>query len=217
METTMNAERSRKTRKTMIATLGGGVAGFLGAMGMLTLADSGLLGTLDASREIALLVAMIYLVTGIGLAVGLAAPGFGARFLNVEDADELREQKAMLSASVMGMIALGLALVVAALAAPVGPVPAGVALAGVIGLLIVSWIAGIRQRRHIDELFRSLSRESTALGFYLMFFVGGGWALLAHLGYTAAPQPLDWLTMFAALLLAATFITCARRGMMAMR
>ena len=36
----------------------------LGALGTLKLVDSGVLGTLDASREIALLVALLYLVMG---------------------------------------------------------------------------------------------------------------------------------------------------------
>ena len=47
-----------------------------------------------------------------------------------------------------------------------------------------------------------------------MFLIGGGWALLAHAGMVVAPQPLDWLTMFAAILLLATYWVCGVRGLL---
>ena len=45
----------------------------------------------------------------------------------------------------------------------------------------------------------------------------GGWALLAHLGFTAAPAPLDWLTMFWVTTLAGVFVAIGQRGLMTMR
>ncbi|RPF72036.1 hypothetical protein [Aurantiacibacter spongiae] len=207
----------RKTKKTVIATAGGGLTGFLGAMAVTELAESGMLGDFGPSQEIAALVAMIYLVTALAVGIGLASPGFGARFLNVEDAEELREQRRMLGYSSAGMVALGVALILAALAAPVGPVPETVALVAVVLLVAFAWWAGARQRRHTDELMNSVSREATSIGFYLLFLIGGGWALLAHVGYAPAPAPLDWLTMFAGLLLLAAFIAGGKRGLLAMR
>ena len=64
---------------------------------------------------------------------------------------------------------------------------------------------------------RAVGRETGALSFYLTVAIGGTWALLAHLGFAPAPQPLDWLTMFWSLMLVACFIIIGKRGMMKMR
>ncbi|MGB3166728.1 MAG: hypothetical protein WBA68_08145 [Alteraurantiacibacter sp.] len=211
------AEKSRKTKKTIFALVLGGIVGFLGAMAVLKLGDAGVLGALDPSREIAALVGMLYFVTGAFVGFGLIAPGAGAKFLNVEDADELREQKAMLGYSALGMVAMGLALFVAAMAAPAGPIAPGVALAifGVLAVIGV-WVS-ITSMKYQDELMRAVGREGAGTAFYLTGLVGGTWALLAHLGYASAPAPLDWLTMLWSLLLLAAFIVVGRRGMMEMR
>ncbi|MGB3378612.1 MAG: hypothetical protein WBA55_07565 [Allopontixanthobacter sediminis] len=203
-----------KWRKLITSVLIGGVAGFLAASGFMQLVDSEALGRLNASREIAGLVGILYLMTGAFVGIGAINPGVGARFLNVEDADELREQRKVLGLSALGMIAFGAVLVILALAAPIGPIPPGFALAGVIALMVFSSITGARQTRLTDELMKAVSRESTSLAFYLLFLFGGGWAALAHLGYAAGPAMLDWITMFAALMLISAFWVCGRRGML---
>lgn len=210
-----NGQRAtRKWRKFVIALAAGGAVGFFGAMGMTTLFDSGALGALDTSREIAMLIAFLYCVTALSVAIGVLNPRFGAQFLNVEDAEELREQRRALSLSAQAMIALGLALALLALAAPIGPVPQLAALVGSPLLVALAWWLGARQRRHIDEFMKAISVETGASAFYFSLLIGGGWALLAHLGRLAAPQPLDWLTLLAANLLLAAFWVCGKRGLL---
>lgn len=211
------ADKKRRIRKTVFALAIGGAAGFLGALGMMSLADSGTIGTLDASAEIASLVGLVYLLTAVAILVGLAAPKAGATFLNVEDADEIREQKAMLGYSATGMGAAGLALVVVALSGPDSLIDPAAALIVYAVLTVIALVVSLKSRRHQDELMRALGQECAGLGFYLLVFIGGTWALLAQLGYVAAPAPLDWLTMMWGLLLLAAFIVVGRRGMMTMR
>ena len=115
------------------------------------------------------------------------------------------------------MLALGIALIVAALAQPVGIIPPGVvvpvfAIAGVLATVL-----GVLSRHRQDELMRAMGRESAGLAFYLLALVGGIWALSGHLGYSAPPAPLDWLTLIWSLLLIAAFIVVGRHGMMKMR
>lgn len=203
-----------KWRKFLTTLLIGGCAGFLAAFGFMQLADGDTLGKLDASREIAALVGIIYLLTGVAVGIGAVSPGVGARFLNVEDADELREQRKLLGLSALGMVALGGVLVILALAAPIGPIAREVALAAPIALIAFSAFTSARQARFTDELMKAVSRESSAFAFYLLFLVGGGWAVLAHLGYVAGPAMLDWVTLFASLMLVSTFWVCGRRGML---
>lgn len=206
-----------KVRKLILSMGIGGVVGFLVAFGFLNLADSGIVGSLDNSREIAGLVGLLYVATGMFVGFGVFAPQAGARFLNVEDGDELIEQRKLLTYSSIGMIALGIALVVAALAAPLGPISETVVIGVVVAFVAVTWFTGSRQRRHTDELMQTISRESTSTAFYMLFLLGGGWSLLAHLDMVTAARPLDWLTMFAAVMLIGSFWTCARRGLLTPR
>jgi hypothetical protein len=66
----------------------------------------------------------------------------------------------------------------------------------------------------LDELWQTLSRESGSWAFHLVFVIGGGWAILAHLGFVRAPSPLDWLTLLTLSVFAASVIAVSRRGLL---
>lgn len=207
----------RWVRKLLIPALIGGVAGFAASAGMLQFIDSSAVGGLDLSATIAALVGVLYIVMGFGVAFGSATPQVGAKFLNVEDADELREQKKVLGLSGVAMLLWGAALAALALAAPGGPVPQGVALAAGLAGLGIGTVLSIQVYRASDELMLAVNLEGGALSYWLVFVVVGGWAMLAHLGYIAGPAPLDLLSLFYVLVLVASFIAIGRRGMLTIR
>ena len=215
--TTETTRQPSKIKKTVFALLLGGVAGFAATFLFLRFADSGAVGELGTSREIASLVGLVYLVGAAAVLAGVLAPKAGANFLNVEDAEELREQKVMLGSGGIAMIAAGAALIVAALAAPVGPIAGGMALALFVALIALAVFASYVSQKRQDELMRAMGQQNGATAFYLLFFVGGGWALAAHCGFVSAPAPLDWLTMMWGLGLIAAFVTTIQRGMFMMR
>ncbi|KLE33804.1 hypothetical protein [Aurantiacibacter luteus] len=219
-DTTTNieaADRKRRLKKTAFALFLGGVVGFLGAMAGMELADSGAFGAFDPSREIALLVAILYAITGLGILAGIAFPRAGATFLNVEDADELREQRAMLTMSGLGMTLMGAALAVVALGGADGAIAPGTAVALYAVLSVAAVVLSVKTLKLQDELMRAVGRQTGMVAFYLLALIGGTWAMLAHLGFVAAPAPLDWLTMIWSLMLLAAFIVVAQKGMMVMR
>lgn len=214
----MTQEKSPATprwvKKLLIPALIGAAAGYAAATAMMHYIDSPAIGGLGESATVAALTALVYIVVGLGVAFGAASPKVGARFLNVEDADELREQKKVLTLSGAAMTLWGASLLALALAAPDGPVPQGLALAiGLGGLVVGSWLSLVVYRAS-DELMRAVNLEAGALTYGLVLLVAGGWAMLAHLGYAAAPQPLDLLSLFYALVLVASFIVIGRRGML---
>jgi hypothetical protein len=179
--------------------------------------DSSAVGGLTASATFAALVGAVYLLIGFSLVIGTASPQMGAKFLNVEDADELREQKQVLSLSGWAMALWGAALLVLALAAPDGPVPQAAALVvGLVGL-VIGTVLSVLVYRASDELMLAVNLEAGALSYGLTFVTIGGWAMAAHLGYCPAPQPLDLLSLFYVLVLLASFIAVGRRGMLAIR
>ena len=169
---------------------------------------------LPLSVEIAGLVAVLYIFVSVLVLAGSVRPAIGARILNVEDADEVREMHSQFVSSGVAMLLWGLALLALALAAPVGPLQAPAALAiGAGGLLIGLWFA-FKSYRNSDELMLSMNLEAGAVTYGLVVVVLGGWAMLAHLGYAAAPAPLTILSLFYVLVLVASFIAIGRRGML---
>ena len=211
------ADKKRRWKKTLFALGLGGVVGFLVAFVTLNVMDAEALPEFGESVEVAVLVGLIYIVTALAVTVGILSPKAGARFLNVEDAEELEEQRSMLILSAIGMGAAGAALVVVALGGSAGLIDPTVALIVYAVLAVIAVWVSLKSWKLQDELMRAIGSESGALTFYLVVAVGGTWALLAHLGFTAAPQALDWLSMFWGLLLLACFIVIGKRGMLVMR
>ena len=204
-------------RKLVIPALTGGVAGFAASFGMMRFIDSDTVGGLSESATIAALVGVFYIVIALGILLGIANPALGARFLNVEDADELREQNRVLLWSGLAMLLWGAALLALALAGPEGPVAPGVALVVGAGGLVGGTLLSVLVYRACDELMMAVNLEAGALTYGLVLVVVGGWALLAHLGFVTGPQPLDLLTAFYVLVLVASFIAIGRRGMLTIR
>lgn len=204
----------RRVKKLLISMLIGGVAGYAASLAALHFIDSEIIGGLGKSASIATLVGVLYVVIGLGVALGTASPKIGARFLNVEDADELREQKKVLTGSGWAMVLWGAGLMALALAAPDGPLPPAAALALGGGGLVIGTVLSIPAYRLSDELMRAINLEGGALSFELTVLIAGGWAMLAHLGYAAGPASLDLLTLFYVVVLLASFIAVGRRGML---
>jgi hypothetical protein len=112
------------------------------------------------------------------------------------------------------MLLWGVSLLALALAAPDGPVPQAAALAVGGGGLVIGIALSVLVYRASDELMAAVNLEAGALGYGIASLVVGLWAMLAHLGYAAAPAPLDLLTLFYVLALVASFIAVGRRGML---
>lgn len=207
-------DRRAKWRKLTVSMLIGGLAGFAGASALMATVKGGVLGTLSLSQVGALCVALVYLLMGLAVLVGAASPRVGSTFLNVEDADELREQRPSILPSALSCLAMTVGLVVLALSGPAGVLaPTSALIVFGITLVIASWLSVIVMR-HSDELMRQVMREGAATSFYLAFAVLGGWAMLAHLGVVTAPAMLDVVSLFYALTLVGCFWVIGRRGML---
>lgn len=130
-------------------------------------------------------------------------------------ADNLRERSRLILYSFVWMVACGLLLILLGLAGPGGVLPPAAALAGALLLIGILVALGIAVWRLSDELDHTLSHEAGSMAFYLILVLGGGWAMLAHLDYVAAPAPIDWLTLSIVLMFVASFIAVGRRKLLA--
>jgi len=179
--------------------------------------SGGALGEIGASATVAVLVGLVYVLMAIGVGVGAISPAFGARFLNAEDAEELREQQQSLVSSAIAMLALGLMLAVLAVSGAGGRVSAETGMIAAAILLVVGVFFSHRSMKFADELMKAVNLESASVGYYLTFFVLGGWAALAHLELVPAPEMIDILSLFWALGLFAAFWATGKRGMLSPR
>jgi hypothetical protein len=204
----------RNMIKFAIIAAGAAAIAYFGFRMGIRLRDEGGLGEIRASELVAAMIGFLYVLLAIVIGIGLPSPRFGAVFLNVEDAEDLREQRRMLAYATAGLATMGVPLVLLSLAGPGGILPPFVALAIALILFVSATLFAVAQWRHMDELARRLSQECSAMTCYLIMAIGGGWSMLAHLGFAAAPAPLDWLSMFYALVLVAGFIVAGRRGLL---
>lgn len=169
----------------------------------------------DPVRVTAAASGIVYALIGLFVAVGALVPGAGAKFLNVEDADELVEERAKIGPGALGCLLMGLLLIVLAL------MPGGLSRDAAAGVSAVCFagLAAIHfwMRGRVDEFNQSLSREASALAMHCSLVFLGGWAALAHLGYVEWIAPLGLLTAFAILELGAIFWVVGKRGLLVPR
>ncbi len=211
--------QKKTTQKLIFQTLTGAAFGAAGTF--LFLQYGGKVADFeDPSRLAAAAMGIIYALMGLFVGFGALAPGAGAKFLNVEDADEILAERKSIGPGAIGCLLIGLMLMALALT-PGGGQPGAlspdgalaIAASCVAGLIATSfWIRG-----RIDEFNRQMGIESSALAMHASILLFGGWAVLAHAGYVQWIAPLGLLAGFALLELGAIFWVVGKRGMLAPR
>jgi hypothetical protein len=214
----MTATTTKTTRsRQAVRMLAGAVTGAVATIAFMELVGKPRLDSADPGVVLAIIAGLIYALIGLAVGIGALAPRQGAVFLNVEDADEIREQRANLAPSAVSCILIGAFLLLLALAPVEGSGDRILwAAAGAACLLGVAAIA-LFTRRRSDELMRQVSVEASAFAFHLALAALAVWALLAHLGYAEWMTPLTLIAGLALLSLVAVFWKAARKGMMAPR
>ena len=209
--------KAAKSRKLVLQLVVGAVAGAATTFAVLSALDGSGFSLDDPSRMAALLTALIFLLMGLFVGLGTAAPGPGARLLNVEDEDEIRDQRRLLGRSSVVIILIGAIMLTLALAGSANwegfiPPRAAAAIGGVclVGVIALSW-AG---RKDTDELLRSMSLEASAWAMYACLLIFTIWGSLAHLGLVAWISPLGLISTLMLVNLVAIYVVTARRGML---
>lgn len=194
----------------------GTVVGFGSVMLFMTLGKS----HLPMSNPAAMLTftaGLIILLMGAFVGFGAASPRAGAHFLNVEDAEELKEQRVVLAYASASCVLAGLFLFILAFSASGAEqvlLPANVA-AGLACLsLVLAFWTGVKSNAGSDELMRQVGREASALALHVSVLLFGGWAALAHFGFAPLIAPLVLISGFFLIELVAIFWISGRKGML---
>jgi hypothetical protein len=208
----MNAAVQKNPMRTLILRmLGGAVAGGVAITAFLAVVGDRLADLDDKATVVAIAAGATYIVIGLSVALGLVAPKAGATYLNVEDAEELREQGGMLALSAVACILTGAFLLILALAEAITPgLALPLAAACIIGIAVSGWMVARRQ----DELTKQIGLESSTLTLQVVMILVGGWAALAVLGYADWLGPLAFIATVLLVQLFAIFVVITKRGMM---
>jgi len=210
----MNAAVQKKTMWTSIGrmfagALVGGIATFL----FLEFVGERFMDLDNGAVMLTVMAGLVYALIGLSVAFGLLAPRAGARFLNVEDADELREEGPKLKIAAAASVLMGAFLLVLGLSSS-GSLGRELALILLALCLVGSIVLRFIGRTRTDELTRQISLESSALTLQLALLAAAAWAALAQLDYVEWISPLGLLSGFALLQLFAVFVICARKGLL---
>ena len=202
-------------KKFIVQMLAGGVVGAAFTAAVLYFWDGLGLDAAQPVQVIALVAGMIYAVMGLMVGVLAAVPSAGARILNVDDAEELRDQQPVLIISAATCVVIGLFFLILA-AVPAsgdsGLVDRDVALPVAAVSLLAVIVMTRMTTRMVDELTQKISMESSAVAMQATMILFGGWAALAHLGYAEWVDPLAFIAILALLQLVVVFWVAVRRG-----
>jgi len=170
----------------------------------------------DFGTMLAVIAGVTYTLLGLVVGLGVLAPRSGARFLNVADADEIREEKRKLGPSAIACVLIGIFFIALVLAPDTSTSRLMILLTLAIcaGGVVVTTLAS---RGRYDELTRQVSTEASALTLHLSMLLLGGWATLSQLGYVGWMSPLAFIAGLALLSLAAICWIAAKKGLMAPR
>ena len=164
---------------------------------------------------VAVVSGLSYFLMGLLVGFGAVAPSTGARILNVEDADEIREERRKLVPSAIACMLIGVFLLTLALAPglaiPAAPEAALVICAAcVVGAVLIA----LGTRGHRDELVRQVSLEASASTLHVGLVFLAVWGALAHLGYAGWIDPLGLIAGASLVYLVAVFAISSQKGLM---
>jgi hypothetical protein len=194
----------------------GFVTGGVGAYAMMSALDGASPAIIDdGSRVFALLTALVFALTGAVVLLGVLSPKVGAKALNVEDEEELREQRTVLAVSSFGFLLIATFLAALALGGGDAPVisPTGSAIAAGVSAILVIALNGYAYRL-CDELMMAMTRDASVVCGSVLLLLFGSWAALAEFGRAAMFKPLDFLAGFFAIYLLSVFIVAGKRGLL---
>lgn len=202
-----------KGRKVLLQLVLGGLCGGIGMVAALAFFEGRSGAEVSPVNAVAIGTALIYGLMALVVLLGTVAPGVGARTLNVEDREELEEQRSVLFVGVVSFVLVAV-LVGTLTAASSGLVAttSGALIAGAATLALIGW--SILHRNNGDEMMRAAAKDAGVTTTNLIFLVFGCWAGAAVLGLVPMFEPLLFVAGFFLIYLTAVFIAIGQRGLL---
>jgi amino acid transporter len=170
----------------------------------------------DPGTVLALIAGLSYALMGLMVGFGTLFPAAGAQYLNVESAEELRDESPRLKIGTLIFFLIGGFFLILAISGGGGSMPRSglasyAAAACLVGIVVVGFIA----RKRAEEMMRQVSLEASNLTLQIALVLLACAALAPH--SIGQLRPLVLVSAIALLELVAMFIVVAHRGMLIRR
>ena len=200
--------RAKTAFQLVFGALVGGIAMLLALRGFDALSER------DISPEayVGLFAGVVFIVIGAMVGLGTLFPRAGQHLLEVESAEELRDERRTLGWGAAMMVAVGLwpaALVLGG----AGVIDPTMALVVCIVIFALVTLVGLFVKFDTDELNDAVVRDSGMYTFYAIAGLFGGWASLAHLDVVPPFSMLGFVAGSLALWLAMIMLAAFKRGL----
>lgn len=167
----------------------------------------------DWTLYVSLLLTLGYVSGGV---IGIMATVFPhklAKALEVQPEDII-DQPEFFQMQGASAFLFGLAIGVLVLANPIGFLPPEMAF-GMFVIFIATGIATyLKSAKMMDELMQAMAAEAMTRAYGLIVAVGGGWAVMGHLGLAAGPSFLDIVNILWGMIILTTLWSGTKRGVL---
>jgi hypothetical protein len=198
----------------LISALLGAIAGFFGVTLLFRWTAA---PTVGGSAMILSGVGVAYLAMALFVGIGTLMPRTGSKVLNVEDSDELVEDRQSLLGSSLANGVLGVMMIVLANSGTGGAVPASVAVGTVIAALAVSGFLIVRTWKYQDELMRQVSLEAASIAGAMVIAILLVWGAFSMNGIGPAIEAKSMIALVMGMTLLGAFVATGARGMLTPR
>ncbi len=160
-------------------------------------------------------IGFIYALMGVVCGLGLILPKkMAVQMLNIEDEEELDEQRRILTGSSVIMLAIGISLCLLALSGDSAIISPEIAFSAIIISTLAAIFITVKDWKHYDELLRQMSLEATYLSFSITAMILWIWCSAAWIGWMSLPSPLIIISLISGFYIISIFIICARKGLL---
>ena len=204
----------RPLRKMLISALLGAIAGFFGVTLLFRWTDA---PTVGGSSMILSGVGIAYLAMALFVGIGTLMPKAGSKVLNVEDSDELVENRQSLLGSSLANGVLGVMMIVLANSGTGGTVPVSIAVGTVIVALAVAGFLIVKTWKYQDELMRQVSLEAGSIAGAMVIATLLVWGAFSMNGMGPAIEAKSMIALVMGMTLLGAFVAPGARGMLTPR
>jgi hypothetical protein len=204
-------QKPGKAKKAVFQMSVGGVCGVLAIAALRKFLPAGEL----TADELALsTLGVIYSLSGLLIMVGLSVPKLGEKLLNVEDQDELMEQRRMLAGTSAICLIWGVAQILLLISGPGKLLPAWAGVTFIsLGMIMCVGIY-YRDRRFYDELIWDITQKASYICFAGLWVLFSVWGAAAMAGLVVVPSPAAIIALFSGGYLLATFVAAGQKGLL---
>lgn len=170
-------------KKRAVQLFAGGILGAATMYATLHFLEEGAAWDFGVDALVAMGAGVVFMLIGLIVLAGAAAPKAGKHFLEVEDEADLHYQRRELLWGGLILVMIGAVPFVLGLGGADGLVANEVALWVIVALVAAVTLLSIVIKFRRDELNDAIVKESATYTFYAIMLFFGGWAVAAHLEY----------------------------------